>query len=122
MKRMKNSKPRLGTAADGQSGNGFDFAPQWADELGIIIDHGPFSEDEITKLSPQQTAEYFFVTSCILREEGTNGFIAARKELRGMLLRRLQAGERLNFVAAAAPASVQAGLYHGQQPAGRSRL
>src|SRR5437879_6115895 len=78
---------------------GFDFMSQWKEEIRIITEHGPFTPDELKGFSVQQTADYFYVTSWILRQDGKDAFVAGQRELRELLLRRLESGERLNPLA-----------------------
>jgi hypothetical protein len=61
----------------------------------VIFEHGPFTREEVKSLDEQQLADYFYVTSWILRQEGEAVFKAERETMRGMFLRRLQRGERL---------------------------
>jgi hypothetical protein len=78
------------------SETGMDYMHKWTEELEIIASSGPFTKEELAKLSPQQSTDYFYVTSWILRQEGEGPFVAARDELRQLLLHRLQRGQRLN--------------------------
>jgi tetratricopeptide (TPR) repeat protein len=78
------------TASEAPAVTGFDYASQWPEELEIIHAQGPLSPEELTQLSTEQVADYYYVTSWILRQEGEQAFIALREELRGIILRRLE--------------------------------
>jgi hypothetical protein len=74
---------------------GFDYASQWPEELKIIHERGPFSPEELTRLSMEQIGDYYYVTSWFLRDVGEEKFVAARDKLRQFFLMRLEEGERL---------------------------
>jgi hypothetical protein len=74
---------------------GMDYRDQWADELTVISDCAPLTADEVKALDPQQLADYFYVTSWMLRQEGEKKFREERQMMRDFFLRRIERGDRL---------------------------
>jgi hypothetical protein len=75
---------------------GLDYAAEWPKELKKIHEFGPFTTEELTRLHSQTLEDYYYVTSWLLRENGEAEFKSIRDEVRGIFLRRLKAGQRLN--------------------------
>jgi len=90
------STTRVGTKAS-------PSGPDWPNEIRTIHKFGPFTVEELGQVDAQTLEDYYYVTSWLLRENGTVEFKKIRDEFRGIFLRRLQAGLRLDPAADGSP-------------------
>jgi len=93
---QSDKRSEKAAAATEETLTGFDFRANWLEEIRTIHEHGPFTSAEMKELTFQQLIDYYYVTSWILRQEGRESFISNRQELRDLLVRRIERGQRLN--------------------------